>query len=145
MNSDWMRTIVEVAARGDDELALRWSDGTEAGIRIDRTTRAAIGDAAQFAQASLGDWGHSVVWPGGTELGADSLWAETLTATGRGDARTFLEWRRAHGMSLAKAAEALGLSRRTVAYYSNGERPVPKAIQLACKGWDALHGKRKAA
>jgi len=145
MNADWMRTIVEVAAGDDDELALRWSDGTEASIRIDRATRAAIGDATQFAQVSLGDWGHGVVWPGGTELGADSLWAETLTATGRGDARAFLEWRRAHGMSLARAAEALGLSRRTVAYYSNGERPVPKAIQLACKGWDALHGKRKAA
>lgn len=145
MNSDWMRTIVAVAAKGDDELALRWSDGTEAAVRIDRATRTAIGDTAQFAQAKPGDWGHSVVWPNGTELGADSLWAETLTATGRGDARAFLEWRRAHGMSLAKAAEALGLSRRTVAYYSNGERPVPKAVQLACKGWDALHGKRKAA
>lgn len=145
MNTDWMRTIVAVAAKGDDALTLRWSDGTEANVLIDRATRAAIGDAAQFAQASLGDWGHSVVWPNGAELGADSLWSETLTATGRGDARAFLEWRRAHGMSLAKAAEALGLSRRTVAYYSNGERPVPKAIQLACKGWDALHGKRKAA
>lgn len=145
MNSDWMRTIVAVAAVGDRELALRWSDGTDASIRIDSATHAAIGDAAQFAQVSLGDWGHSVIWPNGTELGADSLWAETLTATGHGDARAFLEWRRAHGMSLAKAAEALGLSRRAVAYYSNGERPVPKAIQLACKGWDAVHGKRKAA
>lgn len=145
MNADWMRTIVEVAAKGGDQLALRWSDGTEADIRIDRAVRAEIGDAAQFIQVSLGDWGHGVVWSNGTELGADSLWAETLTATGHDDARAFLEWRRAHGMSLAKAAEALGLSRRTVAYYSNGERPVPKAIQLACKGWDAVHGKRKAA
>ena len=145
MNADWMRTIVAVAPKGDDGLALRWSDGTEADIRIDRATRAAIGDAARFAQVSLGEWGHSVAWPGGTELGADSLWAETLTAIGHADARAFLEWRRAHGMSLAKAAEALGLSRRTVAYYSNGERPVPKAIQLACKGWDAEHGRRKAA
>ena len=145
MNSDWMRTIVAVAAKGGNALALRWSDGTEADVGIDRATRAAIGDAAQFDRVRLGDWGHSVVWPGGAELGADSLWAATLTATGRDDARAFLEWRRAHGMSLAKAAEALGLSRRTVAYYSNGERPVPKAIQLACKGWDALHGKRKAA
>lgn len=145
MNGDWMRTIVAAMAHGDDALALRWSDGTNAAIPVDRTTRAAIGNATDFANVSVDDWGHSVVWPNGTELGADSLWAETLSATGRGDARTFLEWRRAHGMSLAKAAEALGLSRRTVAYYSNGERPVPKAIQLACKGWDAIHGKRMAA
>jgi len=73
------------------------------------------------------------------------LWAETLSATGRDDARRFLEWRLANGFSLTRAAEALGLSRRTVAYYSNGERRVPKAILLACAGWDALHAKRKAA
>lgn len=145
MNNDWMRTITAVSAKGDSELALCWSDGTEASIRIGRAIRAAIGDAAQFAAVTIGDWGHSVVWPNGVELGADSLWAETLSATGHADARAFLEWRRAHGMSLAKAADALGLARRTVAYYSNGERPVPKAIQLACKGWDAIHGPRKAA
>ncbi|MBA4162819.1 MAG: hypothetical protein C0515_12215, partial [Novosphingobium sp.] len=77
--------------------------------------------------------------------GADSLWLETLTAIGRDDARQFLQWRLANGLSLARAAEELGHSRRTVAYYSNGTRPVPKAILLACKGWDASHPKRKAA
>jgi predicted transcriptional regulator len=39
--------------------------------------------------------------------------------------------------SLTKAAEALGISRRMVAYYSNGEKTVPRAILLACKGWKA--------
>jgi len=24
-----------------------------------------------------------------------------------------------------------------VAYYANGEKPVPRAILLACKGWEA--------
>jgi hypothetical protein len=47
------------------------------------------------------------------------------------------EWRLRHGLSLTKAAEALGLSRRMVAYYANGEKSVPRAIQLACKGWEA--------
>lgn len=41
-------------------------------------------------------------------------------------------------------AELLALARRTVAYYSNGNRPVPKTVLLACKGWDATH-RRKAA
>ena len=57
-------------------------------------------------------------------------------AIGRGDAREFLEWRLRHGLSLSGAAEALGLSRRMVAYYSNGEKPVPRAILPACKGWE---------
>jgi hypothetical protein len=26
-----------------------------------------------------------------------------------------------------------------VAYYSNGEKPVPKSILLACKGWEVGH------
>jgi len=64
---------------------------------------------------------------------------ENLSATGHGDARTFLQWRLRHGLSLAKTADALGLSRRMVAYYSNGEKPVPKSILLACKGWEVGH------
>ncbi len=59
-------------------------------------------------------------------------------ATGHADARTFLEWRARHGLSLSKAAEALGLSRRMVAYYSSGEKPVPKAVLLACRGWEVV-------
>jgi Helix-turn-helix len=77
-----------------------------------------------------------VVWPSGAELGADTLWLETLSATGHPDSRAFLEWRLRHGLSLSAAAQALGISRRMVAYYSNGERPVPRPILLACKGWE---------
>jgi hypothetical protein len=73
------------------------------------------------------------------ELGAESLWLETLSATGRADTREFLEWRLRHGLSLTKAADALGVSRRMAAYYSNGEKPVPKPILLACKGWEVSH------
>ena len=35
------------------------------------------------------------------------------------------------------AAEALGLSRRMVAYYWNDEKPVPRPVLLACKDWEA--------
>ena len=145
MNRDWMRTIEQAEARGETGLWLRWPDGTEAELAIEPHIRSRLGDAAHFAKVRAGDWGQSVAWPNGEEIGADTLWADTLTATGRDDARQFLAWRLANGFSLAKAADALGLARRTVAYYSNGERRVPKAILLACKGWDALHGKRKAA
>lgn len=30
-----------------------------------------------------------------------------------------------------------GLSRRQVAYYASGERPVPRTVLLVCKGWEA--------
>ncbi len=136
MNSDTMRTIRAVTATGDKALRLEWSDGTLAEIALPQD-RASAG-------VVLGDWGHSLIWPDGYEIGADSLWLDTLDAIGRSDARQFLEWRMAGGLSLAKAADALGLARRTVAYYSNGDRPVPKTVLLACKGWDATH-RRKAA
>ena len=136
MSSDTMRTIRSAKTLGDARLRLEWSDGVVAEV--------AVPHARNAADVELGDWGHSLVWPDGSEIGADSLWLDTLDAIGRGDARRFLEWRLANGLSLAKAAEALGLARRTVAYYSNGDRPVPKTVLLACKGWDATH-RRKAA
>ncbi|HEY8695995.1 MAG TPA: DUF2442 domain-containing protein [Rhizomicrobium sp.] len=139
--ADTMRTIEAVKAERAGILRLKWSDGTEARVDIGRMLHKRplriLRDEKEFAQVRPGDWGHSIQWPGGAELGADTLWLETLSATGRDDARGFLEWRMRHGLSLTKAAEALGLSRRMVAYYSNGEKPVPRPILLACKGWEA--------
>ena len=137
MSKDTMRSIRSVQAQGQRRLLLEWSDGTTADILL--------ADDRRASGVEIGEWGHSIVWPDGFEMGADALWLETLDAAGRGDVRQFLEWRLANALSLAKAAEALGLARRTVAYYSNGDRPVPKAILLACKGWDAVHAKRRAA
>jgi hypothetical protein len=137
---DKMRTIKSVKAKPPTTLMLRWSNGTRATIDFVELPRAkayrSLRDPDIFALARVGEWGHSVEWPGDVELGADSLWLDTLSATGRADTRAFLEWRLRNGLSLAGAADALGLSRRMVAYYSNGEKPVPKSILLACKGWE---------
>jgi hypothetical protein len=139
--TDRTRTITSVAATPPATLALGWSDGTSAVIDLTPHLRAralrALRDPHLCAQARLGDWGHSVVWPDGTEFGAEALWLDTLTATGRSDTRAFLEWRLRHGLSLSATAEAFGLSRRMVAYYSNGEKHVPRPILLACRGWEA--------
>jgi len=139
---DRMRTIVSLKAAPAGRLGLEWSDGTDALIDISHIFKerafAGLAEPEEFGRAEIGDWGQSVVWPGGAELGADTLWRETLSATGHDDARNFLEWRLRHGLSLSAAAEALGISRRMVAYYSNGEKAVPKAILLACRGWEAI-------
>lgn len=130
MNQDWMRTIKSVESRGPGKLFLLWSDGTTAEVELPKNTR-------KSGSVTLGDWGHSVAWSDGTEVGADALWLATLSAVGRDDSRKFLEWRLTNGLSLSRAAEELGIARRTVANYSNGSQPVPKAILLACKGWNA--------
>lgn len=138
--ADRMRTITSAKAEGATLLALTWSDGVKARVDLADVLKdrafAALQNPAEFAQVRIGDWGHSLEWPSGAELSAETLWLWTLSATGHEDARGFLEWRLRHGLSLSKAAEALGVSRRMVAYYSNGEKAVPKSIQLACRGWE---------
>ena len=140
---DNTRIVTAASAKLPTTLALKWSDGTRAEIDLVNTMRdrhfRSLRDPKVFGKARVGEWGHSVEWPSGVELGAEMLWLETLAATGHNDAREFLDWRLRHGLSLSKAAEALGISRRMVAYYSNGEKPVPRAILLACKGWEVSH------
>jgi hypothetical protein len=93
-----------------------------------------------FTQARVAEHGRALEWPGDIDIGADTLWGYTLAAQGRDDAVAFRRWRMKHGLSLNAAAEALGLSRRMVAYYYSGDKRVPKTVLLACRGWEALHG-----
>ena len=147
--TDRMRTIKAAKAIAPARLRLDWSDGTQADVDLsawlEKPAFAPLRDPAEFARVEIGDWGHSLVWPSGVEAGADALWVATLAATRHEDAKNFLKWRLKHGLSLSGAAEALGLSRRMVAYYSNGEKPVPKTVLLACRGWEEGKRARRSA
>ena len=83
--SDRMRTIEAVKA-SNGGLHLLWSDGTEAKLALDSAVLKAAGGEAELHKVRLGDWGHSIAWPNGYEIGADSLWLDTLRTTGREDA-----------------------------------------------------------
>ena len=48
-------------------------------------------------------------------------------------------------LSLSTAAEALGLSRRMVAHYRTGSRPIPKVVGLACTGWEVEQRRQAGA
>ena len=54
-------------------------------------------------------------------MGADRLWEIALEQQGREDAVQFIRWRWRHGLSSSAAAEALGISRRQLAYYASGK------------------------
>jgi len=134
--------IERVRALENSRLSLRWVGGRQATVDLSRDlarykSLAPLREAAEFRQAAVGEGGHSVAWPSGVDIGADSLWRDSLIALGRADAVTFSDWRMEHGLTLDQAAEALGLSRRMVAYYSSGDKPVPKTVLLACRGWEA--------
>ena len=94
-------------------------------------------DPAVFARAEVGEGGFSIVWPGDLDVGADRLYEIALEQNGRADTVAFIRWRWRNKLSLSKAAETLGLSRRMVAYYESGEQEVPRTVLLALKGWEA--------
>lgn len=91
-----------------------------------------------FRQVQLGEYGTDIVWPGGLDMSNDTLWRlaqEQSGATMTADA--FRDWRKRHAYTLDAAANALGLSRRMVAYYEQGERPIPRVVALATRALEA--------
>lgn len=138
-----LRTLKSVKPLSDATLRVRWSNGIAVDLDLSDLSKKKAFKSLHgrvFQGASLDEWRHSVEWPDGTSIGADALWRRTLLAQGRKDAVTFMDWRMSHGLSLSEAAEALGLSRRMVAYYSSGTKAVPKTVLLACRGWEHTRG-----
>ena len=93
-----------------------------------------------FRAAAVADWGHTLEWPNGEGLDADRVMEMALEQAGRADTLEFRRWQGRNRLSLNAAAEAIGLTRRTVSQYRTGARPVPRTVMLACKGWEAERG-----
>lgn len=133
--------VAGVKSAGEYTLHIRFASGREFPVDLRepvfrlRALRP-LRDRAVFARASVGEGGHSVTWPGDLDMGAARLLERALEQSGRTDAVEFIRWRWKHGLSLSAAAEALGLARRTVAYYASGEHEVPRTVLLACRGWE---------
>jgi hypothetical protein len=123
-------------------VQLSWVDGNTANVDLSEPIQRLKGlrslrSPEVFAQVRLEEGGRSLEWPGDIDIGADTLWDYTLVAQGRGDTLAFRRWRQCHALSLSAAAEALGISRRMIAYYYSGNKPVPKTVLLAIKGWES--------
>ena len=91
-----------------------------------------------FCSVQVGDFGTDIVWTDRIDMSADTLWRlaqEQSGATMSSDA--FRRWRERQAYTLDGAAQALGLSRRMVAYYEQGEKPIPRVVALATRALDA--------
>lgn len=133
--------IADVKHVGEYSLRVRWANGKALTVDLRKLTHRLKGmrplrNAIVFARASVGEGGHRVVWPGDIDVGAARLFELALEQNGRADTVEFIRWRWRHGLSLTDAANALGLSRRQVAYYVGGKYEVPRTVLLACKGWE---------
>jgi len=128
-------------------LVITWSTGETLGCDLADTVNshaafAPFADPAFFSQVAVEEWGHGLDWPGGLDMGADRLYQLCREQAGLFSPVDFDAWMLRNQLSLSSAAEALGMTRRMIAHYRSGSRPIPKTVQLACFGWEAL---KKAA
>ena len=121
-------------------LRVRWDRGNESLIDVSgmienfRVYAPLRNSPELFRQVRVGEYGTDVVWPDEIDMAADTLWrlaqeqsGETMTA------EAFRRWRERRAYTLDEAARALGLSRRMVAYYEEGHRPIPRVVALATR------------
>ena len=98
-----------------------------------------LDDPALFAQARLGSGGRSVDWvEDALDLGSDNLRNLAVEQSGGIGHERIWNWLHATGLTLEQAAQALGISRRMLIYYRDGEKPSARAVWLACLGWEAV-------
>lgn len=128
-------------------LSATFSDGRVLNIDMSDVAHrleafAALEDPTEFATAKVADFGWTLEWDCGASLDSDRLIELALEQAGMTENVYFRRWQDANGLSLTDAANAIGLTRRTVSQYRTGARPVPRIVGLACKGWDLEHGHR---
>jgi hypothetical protein len=145
MKEHFHLTAVEVLP--EFRLRLTYNDGQVFEISLsDRINTSAffapLRDPALFAQARIGFVGSSVEWIEDVlDLGADNLRNLAIEQAGGIGHERIWNWLHDTGLTLEQAAAALGISRRMLIYYRDGEKPIPRAIWLACLGWEAVRPK----
>lgn len=137
--------ILRVEALAGARLRIEWASGDRNDVDVSEYLRAPdheqLRDPAFFARAQVEEWGHGVEWPE-ADIGipADALYRLSKEQDGEAfPTAEFNAWMKRNGLSLATAAKALHLTRRTIIYYSTGAKPIPVYIGLACKGWETMH------
>jgi len=90
-----------------------------------------------FQSVQVGEYGTDIVWSDEIDMSADTLWRLAKEQSGfTMSAEAFKKWRVKHAYTLDDAAAALGISRRMVGYYEQGDRPIPRVVALATIAFD---------
>lgn len=121
-------------------LRVRWDRGDESLVNLSgiiatfRVYEPLRRSPELFRQARVGEHGADIVWTDDIDMSADTLWRLAQEQSGVTlSASAFREWRERRAYTLDTAAEALGISRRMVAYYEQGKKPIPRVVALATK------------
>lgn len=140
--------LLGVKALAPYRLRTRWSTGEElevdVGAALARSPALArIRKPAVFQRVRLSEWGQAVEWFD-AEFGADNVYAWAKEQADEVSHQMFDSWMHRNRLSLTTAADALGISRRMVSYYRTAHKPIPRAIWLACLGWEATRPSARA-
>lgn len=123
-------------------LRLRWDNGEETihdltGLVMQKRWARPLRDPEIFSRARVSMDGHEVSWPDtDIELSASGLWEDIHpsdhVASKWMSPSDMQQWRAEMGLTWNEAADALGISRRTLGNYLSGNQEIPKAVWLAC-------------
>ena len=120
---------------------MRWHDGEESLVDVSGMIKSARvyeplwHSPELFGRVRVGEYGTDIMWTDEIDMSADTLWRlaqEQAGATMTAD--EFRHWRERKAYTLDAAEKALGLSRRMVAYYEQGKRPIARVVALATRG-----------
>ncbi|MEP6485225.1 MAG: DUF2442 domain-containing protein [Rudaea sp.] len=141
--------IRSAGAVGPTTLEIVWSTGETLSVDVGRLLKRfsmyePLRNARAFRKARVDGWGHAITWPGDIDMGADALYELARKQAGEWGPETFDAWMQRNGLSLSGAADALDMTRRMIAHYRTGSRPIPRVVALACEGWEGRHRSRAA-
>ncbi|NDG42311.1 MAG: DUF2442 domain-containing protein [Betaproteobacteria bacterium] len=138
-------TLASVKTTPTASLLLSYVDGGQFEVSLVDTilkhpTLERLKDPEVFSSAKVGDHGASVIWANDDdlELAADNLRARAIEQAGGVSHEFIWNWMARNDLTIDAAAVALGVSRRMLAYYRSGSKPVPRTVALACLGWEEV-------
>lgn len=141
MNQHFFPKLASVRALAPHRLSTSWNTGEVLEVDVGPVLRKhpslrPILDADVFQRVRIAEWGGAIEWFD-AELGEDNIYAWAKEQAGEVSHEMFDGWMRRNALSLTTAAQALGISRRMASYYRTAQKSIPRAIWLACLGWEA--------
>ncbi len=135
------------ADRAPFALRARWRGGEESVVDVSgpiSTFRifAPLRNAPDlFGKVRVGEDGTDIAWTDEIDMSAEMLWRLAREQSGATmSPEAFRRWRERKAYTLEKAARELGLSRRTIAYYEQGSKPIPRVVALATRALEQAGG-----
>lgn len=133
---------ISAVAPGDSDYVVEvtWENGSVS--RVDLTepifrlkSLRPLRNKKRFEDVKVADWGWAISWDDDLDFSGERLWEMAKEqAESAMTPSDFRAWLRHNDLTQEAAATLLGISKRSVAYYSTGAQPITRIVALALKG-----------